>query len=256
MTGPLGDVVAYLGEAASWSGPGGLGARIVEHLWVSLLAMLLACAVALPVAVWLGHRRRGGTVLINLGNAARAVPTFAVLVLFVLMPAPFGGNTFSFVGALALFALPPLLTNTYVGVSEVDRDIVEAGRGMGMSEGELLTRVELPLALPLILTGLRIALVQVIATATVIGMVGGGALGRTIVAGFDRQDQGMVIGGAVVVALVALAAEGVGAALEWPHPVSPEDAAPAAGLMPRRPGPGAVAGAQGPRPECGPVSGS
>lgn len=214
MSGPLGEALGYLTAAGSWTGASGLGARLVEHLWVSLLAMLLACVLALPVAVWLGHLRRGGTALINLGNAARAVPTFAVLVLFVLMPAPFGANTFSYVIGLALFALPPLLTNTYVGVSEVDRDVVDAGRGMGMSDRDLLTRVELPLALPLILTGVRIALVQVIATATVLGMVGGGALGRTIVAGFDRQDQAMVIGGAIVVALVALAAEGLGEVAE------------------------------------------
>ena len=215
MNGPLGDTLTYLTSSHAWTGADGLWTRLAEHLWVSLLSMLIACALALPVAIWLGHRHRGGTVLINLGNTARAVPIFALLVLFVLMPPPLGPSTFSHVLALTLFALPPLLTNTWVGVSEVDPGVVDAGRGMGMSGGELLAKVELPLALPLILTGVRIALVQVIATATVLGMVGGGALGRTIVAGFTRQDQGMVIGGAIVVALVALAAEGLGEAVEW-----------------------------------------
>lgn len=214
MNSPLADALTYLTSPQSWAGPSGLLHRLLEHLWISLAALLLAAVLAIPIAVWLGHRRRGGTLLIQTGNVARAVPTFAVLVLFVLMPSPFGASTFSYIVGLALFCLPPLLTNTYVGVSEVDRDVVDAGRGMGMSDGELLTKVELPLALPLILTGVRLAVVQVIATATVLGMVGGGALGRTIVAGFETQNQGMVIGGAIVVAVLALAAEGLGELVE------------------------------------------
>lgn len=214
MSGPFFDTIRYLTDPGSWTGADGLLARLGEHLWISVAALLIAMVVAIPIAVWLGHKRVGGTLLIQAGNVARAVPTFAVLVLFVLMPPPFGASTFSYIIGLALFCLPPLLTNTYVGVSEVDRDVVDAGRGMGMGDGELLTRVELPLALPLVLTGVRIAVVQVIATATVLGMVGGGALGRTIIAGFETQNQGMVIGGAVVVALVALVAEGLGELVE------------------------------------------
>ena len=209
MNGPLGDVVAYLGEAASWSGDGGLLARTGEHLWVSFLALLAAVVVAVPLSLWLGHIGRGGVLAINAGNAARAVPSYAVLVIFVLLPNPLGANTFSFVLALALFSLPPLLTNTYVGVREVDRDVVDAAKGVGMSGRQVLSRVELPLALPLLMTGVRLAAVQVVATTTVIGLVGGGGLGRLINSGFAISDQGQVMGAALVVTALALVTEGL-----------------------------------------------
>jgi osmoprotectant transport system permease protein len=209
VNGPLGDIAAYLGDPASWSGDGGLVARTGEHLWVSLLALLVAVLVAVPLSLWLGHVGRGGVLAINAGNAARAVPSYAVLVIFVLLPDPLGANTFSFVLALALFSLPPLLTNTYVGVREVDRDVVDAARGVGMSGWQVLARVELPLALPLVMTGLRLAAVQVVATTTVIGLVGGGGLGRLINSGFANSDQGQVMGAALVVTALALVTEGV-----------------------------------------------
>jgi osmoprotectant transport system permease protein len=135
-------------------------------------------------------------------------------VLFVMLPDPLGVNTFSFVLALALFALPPLLTNTYVGMREVDRGIVDAARGVGMSGWQVVMRVELPLAAPLLMTGVRLAAVQVVATATVLGLVGGGALGRIIASGFANQDQGRILGSAIIVTLLALATEGVFELLE------------------------------------------
>lgn len=208
VNGPLGDAIAYLTDPASWSGAGGLVARTGEHVLISVLSLVAAMLVAVPLALWLGHIGRGGVLAVNAGNAARAVPSYALLVVFVLLPNPLGANTFSFVLALALFSLPPLLTNTYVGVREVDRDVVDAARGVGMSGWQVLTRVELPLALPLVLTGVRLAAVQVVATATVTGLVGGGGLGRVINSGFINSDQGQVIGAALVVTVLALLVEG------------------------------------------------
>lgn len=214
MNGPLGDLVTYLSDPESWAGTPGLLNRLIEHVGISALALLAATLVAVPLAVWLGHVGRGGVLAVNIGNAARAVPTFALLVLFVMLPDPLGVNTFSFVLALALFALPPLLTNTYVGMREVDRGVVDAARGVGMSGWQVVTKVELPLATPLLMTGVRLAAVQVVATATVLGLVGGGALGRIISSGFSNQDQGKILGSAIIVTLLALATEGLFAALE------------------------------------------
>lgn len=208
----MSDALAYLTDPASWEGTGGLGNRLVEHVGISALALLLAVVVAVPVGLWLGHLGRGGFVALNIGGFGRAVPTFALLVIFVLLPPPFGANTPSFVLALALFTVPPLLTNTWTGVREAERAAVDAGRGLGMSGWQLLARVEAPLARPLVLSGLRLAAVQVVATTTVIGLVGGGSLGRIINQGFVRQDQAQVLVGALMVAVLALGTElGLGA---------------------------------------------
>lgn len=210
--GGVSGVLDYLTDPESWSGTGGLANRLVEHVGISALALLLATLVAVPAGLWLGHTGRGGFVALNIGGVGRAVPTFALLVIFVLLPQPFGANLLSFVIALALFTVPPLLTNTWTGIREADRAAVDAGRGLGMSGGQLLRRVELPLARPLVLSGLRLAAVQVVATTTVIGLVGGGSLGRVINQGFVRQDQPQVVVGAVLVAALALLTEvGLGA---------------------------------------------
>jgi osmoprotectant transport system permease protein len=140
-------------------------------------------------------------------NIGRAVPVFAVLVLLAIGPLGLGAT--STVVALVLFGIPPVLTNAYVGISEVDRDTVEAARGMGMTGWQILRQVELPLALPLILTGVRLAAVQIIATATLGAFVLGGGLGRFINAGFGRQDQAELVSGAVLVATLALLVEGL-----------------------------------------------
>ncbi len=214
VSGPFGDLFAYLGDGSSWSGNAGLVSRTGDHLFVSVLALFFAMLVAVPLALWLGHIGKGGVLAVNAGNAARAVPSYAVLVILVMLGPPFGANLFSFVLALALFSLPPLLTNTYVGVREVAADVVDAAQGVGMSGWQVLTRVEVPLAMPLIMTGVRLAAVQVVATTTVIGLVGGGGLGRTINAGFANQDQGQIMGAALVVTLIALLTEGVFEVLE------------------------------------------
>ncbi|HEY9373655.1 ABC transporter permease [Streptomyces sp.] len=197
---------SWLTTGANWAGADGVWQRLGEHLYVSGVALLVACALALPLGLWLGHLGRGGTVAINVSNAGRAVPVFAVLALFMVSPLRNAGYVPT-VTALVLFAVPPLLTHAYVGMREVDRAVVEAARGMGMSGGQLFRRVELPLARPLLMTGLRSAAVQVVATATIAAMVGQGGLGRIITAGFATYDTAQVVAGALLVALLALLVE-------------------------------------------------
>ncbi|WP_424213085.1 ABC transporter permease [Streptomyces sp. BI20] len=206
--GILGDTWTWLTDPAHWSGDAGVWHRLGEHVWVSGLALAIACALALPLGLWLGHLGKGGTLAVNVSNVGRAVPVFAVLALFSVSPLRNAGYTPTVV-ALVLFAIPPLLTNAYVGMREVDRAVVEAARGMGMSGGQLFRSVELPLARPLLMTGLRSAAVQVIATATIAAMVGQGGLGRIITAGFGTYDTAQVVAGALLVALLALVVEGV-----------------------------------------------
>lgn len=204
------DTLAWLGDSSHWTGVDGVPHRLAEHLELSAAAVALACLVALPVAFALGHTRRGGGLVVNASNASRAVPTFAVLVLLAATPVGFGNR--ATVVALVLFALPPLLTNAYVGVRDVDSEVREAATGMGMTGLQLLRRVELPLALPLVAAGVRTASVQVVATATLAAYVGGGGLGRLIADGFGRADPAMTAAGGVLVAVLALAVEvGLGA---------------------------------------------
>ncbi len=200
---------AWLGDAAHYQGVDGVPHRLVEHLWISGAAVALGAVVALPVAVWLGHARRFtrlGAAVVSLSNASRAVPVFAVLVLLAATPVGFGNR--ATVLALVLFAVPPLLTNTFVGVRGVDADVVEAARGNGMSGLQVLRRVELPLALPLIAAGFRTSAVQVVATATLAAYVGGGGLGRFIADGFGQADPAQTAAGGVLVAALAVAVEG------------------------------------------------
>ncbi|NDZ83103.1 ABC transporter permease [Streptomyces sp. SID10853] len=206
--GELTDAWTWLTTGSNWSGESGAEHRLAEHLTVSGIAFAVACLIALPVALRLGHIGRGGALAVNISNAGRAIPTFAVLALLLLTPLRSHGDLPTVI-ALVLFAVPPLLTNAYTGMREVDRSVVEAARGMGMSGGQLFLRVELPLAYPLIMTGLRSAAVQVIATATLAAMTGGGGLGRIITAGFNTYDTAQVVAGALLVAALALVVEGL-----------------------------------------------
>lgn len=198
----------WLTDGANWSGPEGIASRLWEHTYISGIALLVAALIAIPIGLWLGHIGRGGALAINISNVGRAIPTFAVLVLLVL-PLGFERRTLATILALVVFALPPLLTNAYVGMREVDRDTVEAARGMGMSARQLVTGVEVPLAVPLIMNGLRIAAVQVVATATIAAIVAGPGLGRIITAGFGLQDQDQIVAGAILVAAYALIVDGL-----------------------------------------------
>ncbi|MGW1544675.1 ABC transporter permease [Streptomyces sp. NPDC002309] len=198
----------WLTDPAHWSGADGIWQRLLQHLVLTVVCLIVSCLIALPVAVVLGHLGKGGALAVNISNVGRAVPTFAVLVLLLLTPvgAWSEGPT---VVALVLFAVPPLLTNAYVGMREVDRGTVRAARGMGMTGRQVMLRVELPLASPMILNGTRIAAVQLVATATIAALAGGGGLGRIITAGFNLASTPMVVAGAVLVAVFALIVEGL-----------------------------------------------
>jgi osmoprotectant transport system permease protein len=195
----------YLTTAANWTGQAGILHRLEQHAALTAVAVAVAAAVALPLGLALGHHGRGGTLAINITNVGRAIPTFAVLTLLTLSPVGIG-NT-STVIALVLFALPPLVTNSYIGLREVDPEARDAARGMGMSGWQLFRRVELPLGMPLVMAGIRIATVQVVATATIAALVGAGGLGRLITDGLSSHNQGELLSGAVVVMVLAVSVE-------------------------------------------------
>ena len=209
----LGEAFAYLNDPFNWVRPSGILDLLGEHLRISALAVLAAMVVALPVGVLLGHVGRGGAFTVALSNVSRAVPTLALLTVFAVTPIGFGPTATTI--ALGVFAVPPILTNTYVGFRGVDRDVVEAARAMGFSEREVALKVELPLAAPLLMTGVRTAAVQVVATATLAALVAGGGLGRIITLGFRQQDYGAVLAGAILVAALAVLTEVVLAAVSW-----------------------------------------
>ena len=209
----FGDAFAYLNDPLNWTRPRGILELAGEHVRIAALAMLIALVVAVPVAMWLGHTGRGGGFTVALANISRAVPTLAILTIFAVTP--FGFTIWAPVIALSIFAVPPILTNTYVGFREVDRDVVEAARAMGMSESQVVFRAELPLAVPLMMTGIRTAAVQVVATATLAALLGGGTLGSIIRTGFARQDNGVIVAGALLVAGLAVLTEVLLALLSW-----------------------------------------
>jgi osmoprotectant transport system permease protein len=204
MSGLVGDTAAFIAGNA-----GLLAQRVLEHVRLSVIALVIAMLVALPVALVLGHTGRGGFLAINAANIGRALPSLALIAIAL----PFLGlNDASTIFALVLLGVPPILTNTYVAVREVDRDIIEAARGMGMSGGEILRSVELPLAAPVMMSGIRTAAVQIVATATLAAVIAGGGLGRFIVDGFATRNNPSVVTGAVAVALLTILTElGLGA---------------------------------------------
>ena len=208
--GVLAQALRWLNDPLNWRGPHGVPALTAEHLGMSLAAVALAAVVALPLGVWLGHRPRGGTVVVVAANTSRALPTLALLFVFATTGIGFGDRPT--VLAAALFALPPILSHAFTGVREVDPAARDAAGGMGMGPVRLLTTVELPLALPLIAAGLRTAAVQVVATVPLAALVGGGGLGTVIVTGFATQRYGQVVAGGVLVAVLCLAVEGALAA--------------------------------------------
>lgn len=206
-------VIEWLTDPANWTGPNGIGVRTLEQLQMSLAAMGLALLVAMPVALVLGHLHKGVFLATNIGNIGRAIPTLGVLVILASIPAIGVGNTAAAL-ALAIFAIPPLMTNTFRGIAGVDPQVRDAADGMGMSGWGVLTRVEVPLAMPLIAAGIRTATVQVVATASLAALVGGGGLGRYVVDGYALQNNTLIIAGAILTAALAIAVDGVLAVLQ------------------------------------------
>lgn len=242
----LSETVTWLTDPANWSGAAGIPTRLLEHLAVSLAALAIAVVIALPVGLCIGHTRRGASVAVNVANIGRALPTLALITLFlpltVLVDPQLGFKVYPTLLALVVLGLPPILVNTYVGVSGVDPELVEASRGMGLREGQVLRSVEIPVAVPVISGGIRSAASQIVATATLGAIFGGVGLGRYLVEGIAQNDNGMIFGGVVLVAALCLATEGVAALMQ--RRLTSPGLAPAAGWTTRgRPGAGA-AGAQ------------
>ncbi|MFJ4921332.1 ABC transporter permease [Streptomyces sp. NPDC088725] len=191
----------WLVSGEQWTGSDGILHRLAEHLQYSLLATLIAAVIALPLGLLIGHTGRGAFVAINLASFGRALPTVGLVVLVFLA----GGLSMTPVYvALVALAVPSIVTNTYAGMTAVDPEVRDAARGQGMRGHQVLLQVEIPLALPLIMTGLRLALIQVVATATVAAYVSFGGLGRYVFDGLAQRDLVQVLGGAVLVAVVAI----------------------------------------------------
>lgn len=197
-------VVQWFLNPAHWHGDFGVPNRIEEHVLMSLAATGAAALVALPIGLTLGHFGRGGAIAINISNVGRALPSFAILVLAVQVvgigPKP------AFLALVAL-AIPPMVTNSFVGMRDVDAELRDAARGLGMSDLRVLLRVELPNALPVVMAGVRTAGVQVVATATLAALVGWGGLGRFIIDGFSQLDYVQVFAGALLVVALSAVAE-------------------------------------------------
>lgn len=202
--------VEYVTDPATWSGPGSFWVRIFDHLWVSVVATLIAMLLVFPLALYLGHIRRGSQLASAVVNIGRAIPSFGILAVAFLLLVELGagvGTPWSILAALIALAAPPIFTNTVAGIQSVPPATIEAARGMGMTESGVLAEIELPMAMPLVMAGVRIAFVQVIATATLGAIVSWGGLGRYIIDGFAVRDTGEILFGAVAVGLLAIAAE-------------------------------------------------
>lgn len=205
--------LAWLADPTSWSGPAGVPTRLLEHVALSGAALAIAMLIAIPAGIWIGHTGRGTRLGANLANVGRALPSLAVIAIVLPLTAAIdpqaGFKVYPTLVAMVVLAVPPILVNTQTGILEVDRDVVETARAMGMRASQMVARVELPLALPAIVAGLRSAAVQIVATATLGAVFGGGGLGRYLVEGIAQRDEGMIFGGVVLVAVLALAVEAV-----------------------------------------------
>lgn len=202
-------IVAWLADPLHWQGTDGIPNRLAEHVWLSTVALLACVAISLPVGALLGHTGRGGFWVINAANVGRALPSLAILAL--ALPIAFalrlGLGFWPTLLALVPLGIPPILTNSFVGIRDVDAGVVEAARGQGLREWQIVWTAELPLAAPLILAGIRNTAVAIVATATLGALAAGGGLGRYIVDGLARQDHERLFVGALLVALLALVTE-------------------------------------------------
>jgi osmoprotectant transport system permease protein len=205
----LQSVAAWLASPQHWTGSDGIPNRVAEHLVLSGVTLAAAVLIALPIGVWAGHTGRGGFLAINVANLGRAMPSLALLALMLPIALAFklGLGFWPTFFALVPLGIPPVLTNSYVAVRGVDPDVVEAARGMGLRERQVLRHVELPIGAPLILAGIRNSAVAIVATATLGALVAGGGLGRYIVDGLARQEYPRLFVGAVLVALLSIGVE-------------------------------------------------
>jgi len=207
----MGDIVAWFLDPAHLSGTGSIQQRLIEHIVLSAAAILTATVIGLPIGLYIGHTRRFANLAINVANIGRALPSYALVVMILplslTLSPEYGLDPIPTFVAMSLLAIPPILVGAYAGLRSVDADLVEAGRGMGLREGQILRNVELPLASPIIVGGFRTATLQVIATATIGAIVSGGGLGRFIVDGIHNQDYTTVVGGVILVATLAISVD-------------------------------------------------
>lgn len=207
----LGQVLAWYTDPANWTGNNSIPLRLWEHVSLTIASLAVGLAIALPIGLYIGHTGRGARVAIAVSNIGRAVPSLGWLgIAYPISTGLFarGGLGFlpAFIGLVAL-AIPPVVTNTYAGLRDVDPDLREAARGMGMGEMQLLARVEVPVALTVILAGVRVSAVSVVATAPLAALVGGGTLGSYILQGLALSDEVRVVAGAIMVAVLAILTE-------------------------------------------------
>jgi osmoprotectant transport system permease protein len=210
--GFLGSVWQWFADPSHWTGADGIPLRLVEHVQLSAESVAIGALIALPIGIALGHYGRFGNLAINISNVGRALPSFGILVIAFQV---FGLGDFPIVLSLTALAIPPMLTNTYVALREVDPDVKDAARGMGYRELTQVIRVELPLSVPLVMAGVRTSAVQVVATATLAALISGGGFGRYIIDGLAQQDFVKVFAGALLVGLLAVATELSLAGVEW-----------------------------------------
>lgn len=209
---PIESALGWLVDASHWTAPAGIPTRLLEHLALAGGSLAIALAVAIPAGIWIGHTGRFASAAANLAIVWRAMPSLAVIGTVLPFTAAIdpqlGFRVYPTLVAMVVLAIPPVLLNAQAGIAGVDRELVEAARAMGMRESQVVRRLELPLAVPAIIAGIRSGAVQVVATATLGAIFGSGGLGRYLVEGIAQRDDGMTYGGVVLVAALALAVEG------------------------------------------------
>lgn len=208
----LHQALAYIFTAENWAGKAGLGARILEHLQYTAVAVLISALIAIPVGLLIGHTGRGTFLVVTGVNALRALPTLGILLLGVLL---WGLGLVPPTVALMLLGIPPLLAGSYAGIANVDPAVVDAARSLGMTETRVLLRVEVPNAMPLILGGLRTATLQIVATATIAAYASLGGLGRYLIDGIKIRQFHIALVGALLVTVLALVLDGLLALAVW-----------------------------------------
>jgi osmoprotectant transport system permease protein len=197
---------AWFVDPANWTGPAGIPARLAEHLFYSGLTLVIAAAIAVPLGLYVGHTGRGRIAVVGLASGMRALPTLGLLTLFVTV---MGLGLLPPIYALVILAIPPLLAGAYSGIAAVDRPLVDAARAMGMTEWQVLFRAEMPNALPVMLGGLRGAVLQVIATVSIVAYINLGGFGRYLIDGLAVRDPVRLFAGALLIAALALVADAV-----------------------------------------------